>query len=127
MLRYLDVQGFNLVAHSLSFLRQLVRFGSVLAHFGSLLGHVLAHFRSLSLPIAPCLLSMFAHLTYLSQMTAFAYKPAHLYLTLVPEMFGGEGVRISTLRALHTRAAIAAGKHPSPHPRNPHLILTSSS
>ena len=65
MLRYLDVQGFNLVAHSLSLIRQL--------------------------------------------MTAFAYKPAHLYLTLVPEMFGGEGVRVSTLRALHTRAAIAAG------------------
>ncbi len=42
-------------------------------------------------------------------ITAFASRPLHLYLTLIPETFGGEGVRIAALRALHTRAAVAAG------------------
>ena len=65
MLRVLDVHGFNLAAHGMSIVRQLV--------------------------------------------TAFAMRRSHLYLALIPEVFGGEGVRLSCLRALHTRAAVAQG------------------
>lgn len=65
MLRVFDVNGFNLVAHVLSTVRQLI--------------------------------------------TAFARRRSHLYLALIPEVFGGEGVRISCLRALHTRAAVVEG------------------
>lgn len=42
-------------------------------------------------------------------VTAFAMRRSHLYLALIPELFGGEGVRLSCLRALHTRAAVAQG------------------
>ena len=42
-------------------------------------------------------------------ITAFARRRSHLYIALIPEVFGGEGVRISCLRALHTRAAVVAG------------------
>eukprot|EP01043_Picozoa_sp_COSAG02_P062676 COSAG02_NODE_8704_length_2468_cov_2.810891_2_plen_495_part_00 len=65
MLRVFDVHGFNLVAHTLSTVRQII--------------------------------------------TAFASSRSHLYLALIPEIFGGEGVRISCLRAVHTRAAVAQG------------------
>jgi DHA1 family multidrug resistance protein-like MFS transporter len=42
-------------------------------------------------------------------ITAFARRRSHLYLALIPEIFGGEGVRLSCLRALHTRAAVVEG------------------